>query len=49
MSDFKNYLNKQLRDEEFRKEYEKLAPEFSIIQAVIDARKTGNLTQKEFL
>ena len=47
LSDFRNYLNEQLKDEEFREEYEKLAPEFSIIQAVIDARKESNLTQKE--
>ncbi len=47
MSDFRNYLNEQLQDEEFRGEYEKLAPEFSIIQAVIDARKGCSLTQKE--
>lgn len=47
MSDFKNYLDEQLKDDEFREEYEKLEPEFSIIQAVIDARKTANLTQKE--
>lgn len=47
MSDFRNYLNEQLKDEEFKSEYEKLAPEFSIIQAVIDARKVSNLTQKE--
>ena len=31
----------QLKDEEFTAEYEKLEPEFSIIQAVIDARKTN--------
>jgi len=47
MSDFKNYLEEQLKNDEFREEYEKLEPEFSIIQAVIDARKTANLTQKE--
>ena len=47
MSDFRNYLNEQLKDEEFREEYEKLEPEFSIIQAVIDARKASNMTQKE--
>lgn len=40
MSDFKNYLDEQLKNDEFREEYEKLEPEFSIIQAVIDARKT---------
>ncbi len=47
MSDFRNYLNEQLNDEEFREEYENLEPEFSIIQAVIDARKACNMTQKE--
>ncbi len=47
MSDFKNYLTEQLKNEEFRTEYEKLEPEFSIIQAVIDARKASRITQKE--
>lgn len=47
MSDFRNYLNEQLKNEEFKNEYEKLEPEFSIIQAVIDARKSNNMTQKE--
>ena len=47
MSDFRKYLNEQLQDEEFRDEYERLEPEFSIIQAVIDARKSSNITQKE--
>lgn len=47
MSDYRDYLNQQLKDDEFRTEYEKLEPEFSIIQAVIDARKTANITQKE--
>lgn len=47
MSDFREYLNEQLKDKEFRDEYEKLEPEFSIIQAVIDARKANHITQKE--
>lgn len=47
MSDFRNYLNEQLKDDAFKAEYEKLEPEFSIIQAVIDARKSTNITQKE--
>lgn len=47
MSDFRSYLNEQLKDEEFKAEYEKLEPEFSIIQAMINARKTNNMTQKE--
>lgn len=28
MSDFKNYLDKQLRDKDFKKEWEALEPEF---------------------
>ena len=47
MSDFRDYLNEQLKDDEFYREYEKLEPEFSIIQAVIDARKASNMTQRE--
>jgi predicted transcriptional regulator len=47
MSDFRNYLNEQLKNEEFKTEYDKLEPEFSIIQAVIDARKANHITQQE--
>ena len=47
MSDFREYLHEQLKNDTFRAEYEKLEPEFSIIQAVIDARKTQHMTQKE--
>ena len=39
MSDFKNYLDEQLKDDKFREEYEKLEPDFSIVQVLIDARK----------
>lgn len=44
---FNQYLNEQLSDPAFQAEYEALGPEFSIIQAMIDARKSQNLTQKE--
>ena len=47
MAMFKDYLNEQLKNDEFRAEYERLEPEFSIMQAVIDARKASHLTQKE--
>lgn len=47
MSDFDDFLTEQLKDDEFRKEYEALEPEFAIIQAIIDARKTEGITQKE--
>lgn len=40
-------LAERLRDAAFRAEYEALAPEFAIIQAMVDARKRSGLTQKE--
>jgi DNA-binding XRE family transcriptional regulator len=36
-----------LKDEETKKEYEKLEPEFQIIREIIRFRKENNLTQKE--
>lgn len=47
MSDFQKYLKKQLQDPEFKKEWDNLEPEYNTIQAIIDARKKSNLTQKE--
>ncbi len=47
MSDFRNYLNEQLRNPEFKKEWDRLEPEFNMMQAMIDARKRCNMTQKE--
>ena len=47
MSDFRNFLNKQLEDPEFKAEWEALQPELSLVQTMIDARKVSGLTQKE--
>lgn len=47
MSDFKNYLNEQMKDDEFKKEWDDLEPEYNMIQAIIDARKSKKMTQKE--
>lgn len=47
MNEFDILLNEQLQDEEFRRKYEAMKPEFVIIQAMIDARKKSGLTQKE--
>ena len=44
---FRDFLNEQLKDEEFRKEYESLEAEFQIIREIISARKDKNITQKE--
>lgn len=47
MSDFRNYLNEQLKKPEFKREWDALEPEFAIIQAMIDARTKAGLTQKQ--
>ena len=39
MTDFKDFLAEQLKDPEIRAEYDALEPEFSLMQAMIDARK----------
>ena len=47
MSEWKEFLNEQLKDPEIRAEWDALEPEFTIIQAIIDARKNTGLTQKQ--
>ena len=47
MSDWDKFLEEQLKDPEFKAEYDALEPEFAIIQAIIDARSNTGLTQKQ--
>lgn len=47
MSDFRKYLDEQLKDPAFKAEWDALQPEFSIMQAMIDARRQSGLTQKQ--
>lgn len=47
MRKYNDFLAEQLQDEEFKKEYDELQPEFEVIRAMIDARTSQNLTQKE--
>jgi len=47
MSDFRNYLNRQLQRPSFKAEWNALQPELTIAQAMIDARKESGLTQKQ--
>lgn len=44
---FNDFLNEQLKNEELRKEYDKLTPEYEIISAIIKARNEKGLTQLE--
>ena len=48
MSSYSEYRDKALlEDKALKEEYDALAPEYDLIQALIDARKSQNLTQKE--
>lgn len=47
MTNFNDFLEERLQDPNLKKEYDALDPEFSIIQAIIDARKSTGMTQKE--
>ena len=44
---FNDFLQEQLKDPELRQEFEALQPEHAVIQAMIDARRSSGLTQKE--
>lgn len=47
MQKFRDFLEEQLKDPEFRKEYEAIQPEMAVIRALVDARISQNLTQKQ--
>ncbi len=47
MSEFNDFLNEQLKNPEFRKEWEDIQPEMDVIRAMMEARISQNLTQKE--
>lgn len=48
MGSYEKYREEALnRDPQLKAEYDALEPEYDIIQAMIDARKSQNMTQKE--
>ena len=47
MTKFNDFLAEQLQDLELQQEWNAQAPEFTIIQAMIDARKKTGLTKKQ--
>ena len=47
MRKFDQFLEEQLQDEEFKREYENIQPEMNVIRALVEARNSQNLTQKE--
>lgn len=43
----KEYKEKRIKDPNFAKNYEEIQPELNVIRALIDARISKNMTQKE--
>ena len=46
-TEFKELLADQLKDPEFRAEWDALQPTMALVQAMIDARRSTGLTQKQ--
>ncbi|MCF0109753.1 MAG: helix-turn-helix transcriptional regulator [Erysipelotrichaceae bacterium] len=47
MRTLKEVKSEMMKDEEFRKEYETAKTEFDVIRALLEARQSVNMTQKE--
>lgn len=47
MKTLNQYFDEQMQNEEFRKEYEEIQPEMDIIRALVDARTSEGMSQKE--
>ena len=44
---FRETLSEQLKNPEFKKEWDALEPEYQIIKAMLDTRKEKDMTQKQ--
>ncbi len=47
MTTFDEYLAEQMKDPEFVREWERLEPEYAVINAILDAQQELGLTQSE--
>lgn len=47
MKTFKEFVDEQLKNPEFAAEYDAIQPEMDVIRAIVDARTSQNMTQKE--
>ena len=47
MKTLEDYKNEQMKNPEFAKEYAEMQPEMDIVRAIINARLSQHLTQKE--
>ena len=44
---FNDYLQEQMQNAEFKEEYDRLEPQYQVMQAILDARTEHKITQKE--
>ena len=47
MKTLTSFKEEQLRNPEFAREYEAIQPEMDVIRAIVEARTSKNLTQKQ--
>lgn len=47
MKTLEDYKNEQMQNPEFAKEYAEIQPEMEVIRAIVNARLSQHLTQKE--
>lgn len=47
MSDFRRFLDEQLKNEDFKREWEDSEVEYSLTRSLVEARKKCHMTQKE--
>lgn len=47
MKTLNQYLEEQLQNDEFKKEWENIQPEMDVVRAIVDARISQNLTQRQ--
>ena len=47
MKTLKEFKSEQMKNPEFAKEYHSMQPEMDVIRAIVDARASQNLTQKQ--
>ena len=45
MIEFRDWLKEEMKDPEFRKEFEELDNEFQLVRALTEARKEAGMTQ----
>jgi len=45
MDDLNKYINEQLKDTQFKKEFERTRPEFEVTKAMIQQSNESNITQ----